>query len=151
MSEKKQGGEPLSAAKAFHEVSRSVPSARRRKAPPPFSLRLTAEERTRLDRDAGTMPLGAYIRSRLFDGPATARRSQTRRPVKDEESLARVLAALGQSRFASNLNQLAKAANAGVLRLAPEDESRLRESCEAVKAIRHDLMAALGLDPGARP
>ena len=37
------------------------------KASPPFSLRLTVEERSRLDQDAGNVPLGAYIRSRLFD------------------------------------------------------------------------------------
>ncbi len=38
----------------------------KRKTPPPFSLRLSFEERARLERDAGDMPLGAYIRERLF-------------------------------------------------------------------------------------
>lgn len=32
-----------------------------RKYPPPFSLRLTFEERTRLEREAGAQSLGAYI------------------------------------------------------------------------------------------
>ena len=32
---------------------------------PPFSLRLTFEERAKLERDAAGMALGAYMRSRL--------------------------------------------------------------------------------------
>ena len=51
----------------------SQPKSEKRN-PPPFSLRLTFEERARLERDAGDMPLGAYIRSRLFDQPAGDRR-----------------------------------------------------------------------------
>lgn len=31
------------------------------KKPSPFSLRLTFEERARLESEAGTLPLGAYI------------------------------------------------------------------------------------------
>lgn len=34
---------------------------------PPFSLRLTFEERAKLEKEAGSKPLGAYIRSKLFN------------------------------------------------------------------------------------
>lgn len=53
--------EVLRSAKA-HSKSR-----RRRNRPAPFSLRLTHEERSRLEYDAGDQPIGAYIRSKLFD------------------------------------------------------------------------------------
>ena len=81
------------------------------KKTPPFSLRLTFEERARLEELAGDMPLGAYIRRKVFDGQGLKKkraRARSRRPIKDEQKLAQVLAMLGQSRIANNLNQLAK-------------------------------------------
>lgn len=57
----------------------------------------------------------------------------------------RVLAALGQSRIANNVNQLAKAVNIGTLPVTPETEQDIGEACSAVKAMRADLMRALGL------
>ncbi len=138
-------------AGTFRQVSIAKPARSKRKAAPhPFSLRLTVEERARLEQDAGNRPLGAYIRSRLFDGPAP-RRGPSRRPVKDQEALARLLGAFGQSRIANNLNQLAKAANSGSFLLTQEGEASLREACDAVTAMRRDLMTALGLDGGGRP
>jgi len=119
------------------------------KYPPPFSLRLTFEQRTRLEQEAGTMGLGAYIRSQLFGADEGAgRRTRTRYPVKDEQALARVLGELGQSRIANNLNQLAKAANIGSLEVTLETETELQEACAAIQAIRRDLIAALGLGGG---
>lgn len=66
-------------------------------------------------------------------------------PVKDHEALARVLAALGHTRIANNLNQLAKAVNIGVLPVNAETESDISEACAAVTSMRRDLMQALGL------
>lgn len=144
-----EGADSLSAA--FQGVSAPAGQSRRRKATPlPFSLRLTAEERARLDAEAGSKPLGAYIRSRLFDG-TEATRKRVRRPAGDDQALAQVLGALGQSRIANNLNQLAKAANSGSFLLTAEGEASLRDACDAVRAMRRALMAALGLDAGDRP
>ncbi|MEJ7925817.1 hypothetical protein WG908_03495 [Sphingobium sp. AN641] len=42
---------------------------------PPFSLRLTKEERTELERRAGSMPLASYIKSVLFAGDAPTYRA----------------------------------------------------------------------------
>ena len=127
-----------------------------KKKRPPFSLRLNFEERARLEELAGNEPLGTYIKRKLFDGTGLENkraRSRLRRPVEDEQKLARVLAALGQSRIANNLNQLAKAANIGTLPVSPEIEVELRETCSTITAMRADLLKALGqradLEPGS--
>lgn len=143
-----QAGPPLSGVfQMGSEPGQSQPKSEKRN-PPPFSLRLTFEERARLERDAGDMPLGAYIRSRLFDQPAGDRRPRpAKRPVKDHQALANVLGELGKSRIANNLNQLAKAANSGSLLLTSETEKSLQEACAGVQWLRTTLMQALGLQP----
>lgn len=119
-------------------------SRRRAKAAAPFSLRLTAEERDRLDREAGVRPLGAYIRSRLLGDHADKRRI-VRKPKIDEKQIALVLAELGRSRLSSNLNQLAKASNMGVLDVSQDTDRELQDACRAVLAMRDALISALGL------
>lgn len=121
------------------------------KCPPPFSLRLSFEERARLVRDAAGMSLGAYIRERLFGEDVAPRKTRGKFPVKDHEALGRVLGALGSSRLSSNLNQLAKAANTGSLPVTPETEAELREACAAVLVMREELLLALGRGPGREP
>ncbi|MFT3815201.1 MAG: hypothetical protein QM740_17770 [Acidovorax sp.] len=114
------------------------------KAPPPFSLRLSAQEKAELLRRAGNMPLGAYIRSCLLDGSESLRRAR-RQPLKDEQALAKVLGELGKVKLANNLNQLAKAANLGSLPIGPETEQAIVEACQDVRRMRESLMVALGL------
>lgn len=140
-----QAGPPLSGVFQMGARPSQSPSTSERRAPP-FSLRLTFEERARLEREAGDMPLGAYIRSRLFDEPASERPPrQRKRPVKDHQALGQLLGELGRSRIANNLNQLAKAANSGSLPLTPETENSLREACAGIRWMRIALMQALGL------
>ena len=141
-------GTPLSGVfQMVSEARESQPKAEKRN-PPPVSRRLTVEERARLESEAGDMPLGAYIRSRLFDQPTGDRRPrQAKRPVKDHQALANVLGELGKSRMANNLNQLAKAANSGSLLLTSETEKSLQEACAGVQWLRTTLMQALGLQP----
>ena len=122
-------------------------SSQRSKKLPPFSLRLTFEERARLEELAGSEPLGSYIKRKVFDGrgAGTKRaRSRKRRPIKDEKRLAQVLAMLGQSRIANNLNQLAKAANLGTLPMMPDTERDIRRACADVALMRRELLRALG-------
>src|SRR5262245_12239351 len=121
------------------------------KSPPPFSLRLTAAERARLENDAAGKTLGAYIRERLFGNEADLRKRRGNAPVKDHEALGRVLGALGQSRLSSNLNQLAKAVNTGSLPVTPETEAEIKEACREISALRDELMRALGKSPGDGP
>ena len=117
------------------------------KYPPPFSLRLTFEERARLEREAAGMALGAYIRDRLLGEDASPRRTRGKFPVKDHQALGQVLGSLGASRLSSNLNQLAHAANSGSLPVTPDTETQLIEACAAVQEMRDALLRALGKAP----
>ena len=115
-----------------------------KKYPPPFSLRLTYEERARLEAEADGKLLGAYIRERLLGDDVAPRTRRGNSPVKDKEALGRVMGALGASRLSSNLNQLAKAVNTGSLPVTPETEDELREACREIAELRADLLKALG-------
>jgi hypothetical protein len=134
-----------------HDFNAVAVGRGRAKIPPPFSLRLTFEERARLERDAAGMSLGAYIRNRLFGETASPRKSRGRHPVKDSEALGRVLGALGGSRLSQNLNQLAKAVNTGSLPVTPEIERDLKDACAAVALIRAEVMRALGASARGEP
>ncbi|MGB4101768.1 MAG: plasmid mobilization relaxosome protein MobC [Alphaproteobacteria bacterium] len=119
--------------------------------PSPFCLRLSQEERTRLEQDAGDMPLGAYVRSRLFDTPILTPRRPEKRPVRDRVTLGRLLAELGKARLANNLNQLAKAVNSGSLPVTDETVQAIHEAYTGVTWMRQTLIAALGLHPEDQP
>lgn len=114
---------------------------------PPFSLRLTFEERARLEELAGDEPLGSYIKRKVFNGKGAGSkrgRSRVRRPIEDEQKLAHVLAILGQSRIANNLNQLAKASHMGTLPVMPDTERDIHRACADIALMRRELMRALG-------
>jgi hypothetical protein len=115
-----------------------------KKYPPPFSLRLTLEERAHLEAEAGDLPLGAYIRERLLGDDVAPRTRRGNSPVKDKEALGRVMGALGAARLSANLNQLAKAVNTGSLPVTPETEAELQEACRKIADMRADLLRALG-------
>ena len=132
---------PVFRSAAATEVTR----AKRLPKDRPFCLRLTREERERLEREAGSMPLGAYIRERLFGEDSTPRRKR-RRPSADQAGLAKVLGMLGASRLAANVNQLAKAAKLGLLvGAAPEVIQQIMEACADIRMMRDALLAALGM------
>lgn len=114
---------------------------------PPFSLRLTREERAQLEHDAAGMSVGAYIRFRLFDESFPNRRTRNKHPVKDHQELAKVLGELGRSRLANNLTQLAKAANSGSLEVSPDTERAIQNGCADIRWMRQVLISALGLGP----
>lgn len=116
------------------------------KPTPPFSLRLTFEERAKLEQDAAGMSLGAYIRARLLDPETTAPRKRGKFPVKDHIALAQLLGLLGQSRLANNINQLAKSANSGSLPVTPEVEEALMTAVSEVSQMRNLLIQALNLE-----
>lgn len=129
----------------FKDAAEHSPAhARKAGTIPPFSIRLTAEEKAALKREAGSMPLGAYIRSKLLGEASKPRRSR-RSPVEDERALAQVLGELGKARLANNLNQLAKQANTGSLPITPETEKAIQEACRDIQWMRSRLVAALGL------
>lgn len=116
----------------------------RRRAPPPFSLRLSAEERAQLEQAAAGAPLGAFIKAKLFDGILPARKARKAAPVKDQAALAQLLGMLGAMRLTSNLGEIAKAAQIGALPVSPETLAELEKACAAVVAMKTELMRALG-------
>jgi len=122
-----------------------MPEQTTRKASP-FCLRLTPEERTLLEREAAGLPLGEYIRQQVFDENRVKRCTRNKQPVKDHKLLSQLLGELGRSRLANNLNQLAKAANCGLLNLTPEVKTSLLNACADIRHIRETLMKSLGLD-----
>ncbi len=113
--------------------------------PPPFSLRFTFEEKARLLEEAGDMSLASYVKSRLFDNSRPAPKRRSKKPVKDHASLAQILALLGKSHIANNINQLAKAANTGSLPVNIETEQALKNAARDVSNMRRILLAALDL------
>lgn len=107
----------------------------------PLTLRLTAAERTRLEELAVGMTLSAYARACLFADDAKLRPSDA---VADKKAAAEALALLGQSRIASNLNQLAYHANIGALIVGETEKDQIAEANMHLLAIRALLMQALG-------
>lgn len=112
----------------------------------PFSVRFTAEERARLEQDAGGVSLGEHIRQCVLrEG---ARKRKRARPLKDHTALSQSLMALGRSRVAENLNTLAEAAHAGTLTLDEDNHAVLINACADIREVRALLLAALGKRSG---
>ena len=135
--------------KAFQSAAGAPsPKAANDNKPTPFSLRLSAEERAYLETQAGNRPLGAYIRQKLL-GDRTASRRAVRKPQIEEAQYAALLAALGESRLSSNLNQLAHHANMGTLDVSDDVEKQLEEAYQVILEMRKALLMALGLKVNA--
>ena len=115
----------------------------------PFPIRLTFEERAQLEHDAAGMPLGAYVRSKVFGGKGGVPYKRSAR-IKDETNLGRVLGLLGASRLSQNVSHLAKLARSGALPVTAETERELRTACADIASMRYHLLKALGQKP-ARP
>lgn len=91
------------------------------------------------------LSLSGYARQQILANEITPRRTRGKAPVKDHKALGQILSYIGQLRWASNLNQLAKAANQGLLTLTPEIETAILEACADIRMIKAMLMRALGL------
>jgi len=111
----------------------------------PFSLRFTADEKAYLMECAGNQSLAAYIRSLVLGERQEKRKITSRKPSTDQQALVRLLSALGQSRMPQNLNQIAKAAKQGELMVSRALVAELNQACADIRAMRSDLITALGL------
>lgn len=109
----------------------------------PVSIRFSNRQLAKLNREANGKPFGPFVRSLIFEDDGSLRPHKVR-PVDDPAALAQALSLLGQSRIASNLNHLAKAANSGALPVTPETCQELSEACAQVREMRALLMRALG-------
>ena len=132
------------------EFEKSVQGRPPKRRAPPYSLRLSQADRERLEQDALGMSLAAYIRWRLFDPESPPPRQRGKVPVKDQQALSGLLAQLGKSHLANNLNQLARAANSGSLPVSPDVEAALRHAAAEIVAMRVLLIDALGLKDAPR-
>jgi len=113
----------------------------KKKYPSPISFRPTEEEREQLQRDANGMSQSAYIRRCLF-GKKVSKRVV---PETDRLLLAQILAKMGESRIANNLNQIAYHANCGSLLLDDVTIEEINAACLHVAWMRTQLIEALGL------
>jgi hypothetical protein len=116
-----------------------------------LSVRLTPEERLRLEMEAGSQPVSTYARSKLLGGKAASRKVRGKHAVKDHEALGRILGLLGASGITANLNALAKAVKNGALLVTPETESAICTACADIRTMHAALMQALGFRPGDNP
>lgn len=148
-----RAAEPVGGLKKRFSVSAGEGRPKeKRKAAAPFSIRFTDEERAILARDAGKLSLAEHIRAKLFGDAVSRRRSRNpsrkpQRPSADCQALGKALGELGKSRLASNMNQIAKAANMGALPVTPELLSDLKSACADIRTMRTTLIEALGLVP----
>ena len=128
---------------AFDKAAKSPEKPdRRKKYPSPITFRPTDEERVMLKKNAAGMSQSAYIRNCLFDSKASKRVI----PEADRMLLAQILAKLGESRIANNLNQIAYHANCGSLVLDDVTIEEINEACLHVAWMRTQLIEALGLN-----
>ncbi len=113
------------------------------KYPAPFSLRLSRDERKELKKLACGRPLGEFIKDVIF---SKSLRPSTRKPtIADQKLLAKLLGALGKSRIASNINQLARAANSGSLPVNEEVIKSLFEAVRSIEWMRKSLIKGMGV------
>lgn len=108
---------------------------------PPFSIRLSAADRVRLEAEARGMPLGAFIKAKVLGGPPLKRVAV----VEDRQALAQALALLGKTHYANNLNQLAHLANMGALPLTPEVIEELETTLRLIAEVRALIVRAMGV------
>jgi len=134
---------PVSLTNDFYAGAGSP--VRIKKASPRITLRLADEEREILRKRAGRLSVSAYIRQCLFGKDTTLRKTRNPDAVKDSHALARLLGLMGKTRIADNLESLAREARSGAILLDDVTLRQIDEACRLVRAMRDQLVAALGL------
>ncbi|MCU7846937.1 MAG: plasmid mobilization relaxosome protein MobC [Candidatus Thiodiazotropha sp. (ex Lucinoma kastoroae)] len=106
------------------------------KRTPPFSLRLSVDERSEIERRsrAAGLSIAGYFKSAALN----RRPRKFRHPQVDRKELARLLGQLG--RVGNNLNQLSRTLNAGSSIEIPELMTALKDLAD----MRAMVMSALG-------
>jgi hypothetical protein len=114
----------------------------RKPRPNPLTIRLPDDERADLKARAKGegLSVSGYFRLVAFNTP---RRSRS--PAADQQLLAQILVAFGQSRISGNINQLAHQANLG----SWPDSRIIEQIRDDIRMIRDTLLRALGREPPA--
>ncbi|QEE19189.1 hypothetical protein FNA67_02930 [Youhaiella tibetensis] len=93
---------------------------------------------------AGSKTVSAYVKHVLFEGADASATAGTGLAIADRKMLSHLLATLGASRLAPNLDRLAGEAESGNLLADGETTYRLRQACDDVREMRNELMLGLG-------
>ena len=141
-----QGAAGAQISGAFQSVTGQPRAERPGRKAKRFPIRLTDDELAYLRSKAGRRPLSAWCREQLL-GSRAEKRIELKQPQLEDQQYASLLAALGESRLSSNVNQLAKHANMGTLEIGPDTEAELRYAVQAIIEMRKALFIALGLKP----
>jgi hypothetical protein len=129
----------------FAGCSGARQSGQRKKRMAPLSVRLSPEERTRLEALAGKQPIGAFVKSRMFAANDNIPlQPYGRSPVHERKELARILGFLARMDIFLILKELLKAMGNGHIQLKPEIESALNTAFLDLREIRCLLIEALG-------
>ena len=114
-----------------------------------LSVPLTLAQRSALEMRAGTQPLSAFVRDRLFaandNAPIDVPSARRKTSFGDRKAMAQALALLGRSELAASLQEMARLARVGALPVTPETEDALRKAANDVAEIKFLLMRGTGL------
>lgn len=124
---------------------------KRRKRVPSISIRVTEEEKARLQEMAGAMAVSGFIRQTLL-GDDVAKRprryiKKQRKPDIDHTEIARLLGMFGQSELGRSMLALSLAEQTGDLDVTPEVSYKLEQACDDIHEIKVALIMALGIKP----
>ncbi len=116
---------------------------KRKKRMAPLSIRLSPDERARLEVLAGQQPIGAFVKSRLFAANDNIPPRPNSRPIVNERvGFAKMLGMLARMDIFLILKELLKAVGNGQIRLEPETESALNTAFLDLREIRRLLIEA---------
>jgi hypothetical protein len=112
-----------------------------------LTYRLARVELVRLQTEAKSLGLstGAYVRMLTVDEATRHKLSVILERRNRRAEFATILMALGKSRIASNINQIAYSMNTGTLNFTPDVIGQINEAYEAIMYIRSLLMKETGV------
>ena len=119
----------------FKTAANQNPKSRRKRLSP-LSIRVTEGEKKRLEKLAGDQSINAYVRSKILG-------DKTKRNAPCRETLARLLAQMGETEIGPSLRTLARSAEIGALAVDAETKAQLNAALVAVITMRHELIKAL--------
>lgn len=105
---------------------------------PPYSLRLSIAERSKLDKLANGNSLSAYIKSQIF--------LKSNGNVDNTKMLSQILALLGAKNINQNLGVIAKASEDGTLYVDDDIKAEIRHACSDIRSMHDILLVALGFN-----
>lgn len=113
----------------------------------PYSILMSEAERTRAQALADIVGISVpeLIRLSIDSDDLEKKLIRIKKKHLDRQDAAAILAKLGEQRYASNLNQLAREMNTGTLVWSVDAQNELLEACEAVLWMRDTLIRMQGL------